>query len=63
VELAPDNSRYLWRLYKNYRELDREDQAREVLEDILKLPDTNDFVRETAAEIKEKAKTKMEGVN
>jgi len=53
----------LWRLYKNYRELDREDQAREVLEDILKLPDTNDFVRETAAEIKEKAKTKMEGVN
>ncbi len=60
VEVAPNNSTYLWRLYEIYRELDREEKAEEVLEEILDLPETNDFVREDVGEIKEKAEAELE---
>lgn len=60
VELASDNSQYLWRLYENYRELGREDEAQKTLEDILNLSEKNDYVREDVAAYKEKAEAALE---
>mgnify|MGYP006289973851 CR=1 FL=1 len=55
VELAPDNYNYQGKLYKNYREVGKNTEAKKVLQKIIEMVETEEELTEDLKEMKAKA--------